>query len=200
MDPHLKDAFGRSETKRITGTSMLSTVRLKAIMGALEGLPEGGDTAEIGCNAGGTTRLIAQRNGGRRHWAVDTFVGLVDAEPRDGLKNGDFAGTSFQQARVMLADLGNIRMVQGYFPACAPPEMLAARYAFVHLDVDTNRSIRDCFAFFETRMLPGGVIALDDVIGRGTRGAKLAWQGMLPKASGWRVIAENDPQAIVRFD
>lgn len=181
----------------IMGNSLLSQARLESINRALKRLPPG-DTAEIGCQGGGTSLLIA--TAGRRHWACDTFRGLMDVGEFDGgLKNGDFTihkhGLA-DAARQRLTDAG-IRVVTGPFPASAPGEMKAATFAFVHIDVDTYESIKACFAFFAARMTPGGAIALDDVVGNGTAGAKKAWREIDKR--GLKVVSETECQQIVRF-
>lgn len=179
--------------------SLLSTHRIEGILRAAREIENlDGDTAEIGCAAGGTSRLIALRCR-RRHWACDTFVGLVDVCEHDDLKNGKFRSEHSTTKR-RLADLRNVEMVRGRFPDSAPEKMRSARFALVHIDVDTYRSIKDAFGFFAGRMTNGGVVVLDDVIGRGTAGGKRAW-GEISAGdhSAWAVIEENDPQIVVRF-
>lgn len=209
MDPMvrktLRQAGAIDDAAHILPFTILSVSRLKGIARAVAGLGKiEGETAEIGCNAGGTTRLIARANGGRRHWACDTFTGIADAGEEDAgsVVNGSFSNRLAKEADVArrMADL-NVIVVGGYFPDCAPVEMAAARFAFVHIDVDSYRSVLSCFAFFSGRMAPGGLMALDDVIGRGTRGAKRAWSEILssPAARHFDIIERNDPQVIVRF-
>lgn len=181
--------------------SCLSAPRIKALVraaGLVKGLP--GHSAEVGCAAGGTSRLMALLGAGRTHWTCDTFDGLVDVEAVDApLTNQMFHNVEAVVA-ARLADISNVRIVPGRFPSSAPAEMDAERFRLVHIDVDTYRSTLEVFAFFSTRMVPGGIIAVDDVIGRGTPGAKLAWKELLAARSGWTVIEENDPQVVVRFD
>lgn len=190
------------ELDTVSQTSMLSSNRLLSMIQASD-LAQcvAGDQAEIGAGAGGTSRLMALLNPERTHWLCDTFVGLVDAGVKDGnLKNGEFAGTSLEQMKSRLAGLSNIRFVEGHFPYSAPDEMRDSRFAFVHLDVDTYTSMLACFLFFVERMSPGGVMVLDDVIGRGTPGAKLFWQETLDRPhDGWSVVTECDPHVVIRF-
>lgn len=208
MKPNLEAEFFAElgltpHAEAIRAHTLLSRSRIQSLALSLRDLPEGGQTAEIGCLGGGTTRLIVALNGGRQHWACDTFCGLMDVAVSDGdLRNGDFrikSPTAENEVRSRLSDL-RVNVVGGYFPESATPEMREARYAFVHLDVDTYRSMRAAFAFFVDRMLPRGVMALDDVIGRGTSGAKKAWTE-LQRTHGKRfeVLSSTDPQVIVRF-
>lgn len=180
--------------------SLLSVSRIKGIVDsvlATNGLD--GATAEIGCAAGGTSLVIGTINHGRKHWACDTFKGLVETSEIDtDLWIGQFSAATLTHAAVeqRLGHLPNVSVIEGFFPECAPAEM-DTRYSFVHLDVDTYASMLNCWAWFRDRMLPGGIIAMDDVIGRGTIGGKQAFLEM--DRRGYKVIAQNDPQVIVRF-
>lgn len=190
------------EQRAVLATSLLSISRLMGLAEALEltaHVP--GDTAEVGVAHGGTSRLIAKANGGRVHWACDTFQGLVDAGEHDTLTNGQFSNPR-EKVEAALAGCGNVCLVPGYFPGSAPAAMRSARFRLVHVDVDTYQSIRNCFAFFATRMAPGGVLVLDDVIGtRGCAGAVKAFAEIRKaRSGGWAVInTANPPQAVVRF-
>jgi hypothetical protein len=192
-----------SHGEQIVMHSLLDARRLMAVMDALDAIPNVlGDTAEIGCAGGGTSLLIAKLNGGRSHWACDTFDGLADCGEEDDLQNRDFRSRRCTDAivRARLSPQENIALLHGYFPDCAPPRMRESRFAFAHIDVDTYRSIHSAFAFFAARMSSGGFIALDDVIGRGTRGGIQAWREINADARGrWEVVSETDPQVIVRF-
>lgn len=190
------------EIVRVVWSSMLGSGRLRGMFAASD-MARGidGDQAEVGAGGGGTSRLMALLNPGRTHWLCDTFVGLVDAGAKDEhLKNGDFAGTSLDQMRERVGDLANIRFVEGHFPYSAPDEMREARFAFVHLDVDTYTSMLAGFLFFAERMSPGGIMVLDDVIGKGTPGAKLFWQETLARPlDTFEVVAECDLHVVIRF-
>lgn len=207
MNPVLFEEFKRCTRVQVedgVNKSLLSTTRLINIARLLRRTEKlGGDTAEIGSAAGGTSLLIALSNGGARHWACDTFEGLVDAGPEDGkLTNGRFAGPTYASVSALFAREKNIVIVPGYFPESAPIEMREARYRFVHIDVDTYRSILDCFRFFTSRMVDGGIIALDDVLPErsGCPGAQRAWTELLAEADPrWRVVSEVPPQACAIF-
>lgn len=180
---------------------LLSNSRIKGIIKAIresENVP--GPTAEIGCAAGGTSLMIATL-GGRKHWAIDTFEGLVDPGAVDtDLWVGQFSAKSLTVEAVTkrLAHLPNVSVVKGFFPTCAPSEMFYVRYSMVHIDVDTYASMRTCIDFFMARMNPGGLIVMDDVIGCGTVGGKKAWEET--DMTGYSILESNDPQVIIRRD
>jgi len=190
-----------SEQAAILATSLLSIGRLKGLVDAIDmaaAVP--GDTAEIGVANGGTSRLIALLNRGRRHWACDTFEGLVDVCEHDTLTNGQFHNPAVK-VRAVLHGLPTVRMVGGYFPKSAGPAMKRERFSLVHIDVDTYLSIKGCFEFFSSRMSPGGIVVLDDVLERGCVGAIKAFEELKRENTGsWTVVrADMPPQAVVRF-
>lgn len=191
------------DASRVVATSCLSVSRLKAMVAAADAVGGlAGDTAEVGCGAGGTSRLMALL-GKRRHWVCDTFDGLVDVCKKDGhLTNGMFHNL-LDDVKGRLSDLDSLQFVKGYFPQSAPDEMRDQTFALVHIDVDTYASIKACFDFFRLRMAKGGIIVIDDVIGRGTPGAKVAWNEILAERPRhkphWDVIEQNDPAVVVRF-
>lgn len=185
----------------ILGKTQLSTPRLKAVFRACDWTKTvAGDTAEIGCQGGGVSRIMAKVLG-RFHWSCDTFCGLVDAGIYDGaLQNGTFATKRGVADCDHLRAIG-IEVLSGKFPDCASAEMARSKFALVHIDVDTYESIKACFTFFAAdRMNSGGMMMIDDVIGRGTVGAKRAWSEIASGKNGWQVIEENDPQIVLRFD
>lgn len=204
MHPAIYEAFrdhAADSVERCVALSLLDTPRLVSVGECLRLVRDvDGDTAEVGIASGGTSKLIALANGGRTHWACDTFDGLADVCDLDvGLTNKMFQNV-LPPVREELAGSPNVRIVPGYFPESAPLAMAASRFAFVHIDVDTYQSITNCFDFFAERMAPGGVIALDDVLEEsGCPGAQKAWCEILERRAGWKVVAEAPPQAVVRF-
>jgi Macrocin-O-methyltransferase (TylF) len=189
---------GIADPLSLVRRSGLNVPRLKGLVGAINSVLEG-DTAEIGCKAGGTSRVMALINRGRRHWACDTFSGLVDCDKdRDGkLFNGQFEASRAEAERV-LAGLSNVVIIEGIFPQSATPEMCNARFGVVHVDVDTYKSTLATFEFFTTRMVSDGLIVMDDVLWPGPKGAITAFNELMA-AGKLEIIEENPPQAIVRL-
>jgi hypothetical protein len=159
-----------------------------------------GDTAEVGIASGGTSRLIYAASGGKRHWACDTFDGLVDVGPEDSKLTNKMFQNVRSEVEPVLSRYRNMVLVEGYFPDSAPADMERAMFAFVHIDVDTYQSTLNCFRWFASRMCWGGIIALDDVLpGKGCAGAQQAWMELLRERKRWEVMQENPPQVMVRF-
>lgn len=190
-----------AELCAVLDTSLLSVGRLKGLIAALDAIKGlDGDTAEIGTAHGGTSRLIARLNGQRRHWACDTFAGLVDCGEHDNLTNGQFRNPQ-EKVRANIGRIPNVRMLAGYFPQSATHTMGRQRFALVHIDVDTYQSIHACFAWFAERMVPGGLIVLDDVLERGCPGAIKAFEEItaVNRDKRWSVFSTAPPQCVVRF-
>lgn len=183
--------------------SLLCTARLHALAEYLEAIgPIAGDTAEVGVAGGGTSALIAASNGGRTHWVCDTFEGLLDVGVDDTpLENGMFLNerTTLEAVQRLLAGLDNVRFVQGYFPASAPEAMKTAKFALVHLDVDTYRSTINGFEFFASRIAPGGVLLIDDALEGRAPGAQKAWQEIASRSGQWSIIGCTRQQVALRF-
>lgn len=204
-NPHIWKLFGEGSQDGID-RSLLCTTRLQSIaecLAEVDGLE--GDTAEIGAANGGTSKLIAMRKPERLHWACDTFEGLKDVGDEDPvLENGMFFNPltglpSFESVKEFLSPLENVRVVQGYFPECAPEEMKQRRFSFVHLDVDTYKSTLASFNFFADRVVPEGLIAIDDVAGqKALVGVRRAWKQLLRR--GWTFVREARQQVVMKRD
>lgn len=194
----LFESHGIDDPGRVFKYCLLSPQRIAGIIRACDAVKKiDGATAEIGCASGGTTRLIALLCK-RKRWACDTFEGLVDVGDSDeNLENGDFANHESTLAGVTerAFDLPNVTVIKGRFPDCAPAGMNGP-FSLVHIDTDTYQSMRDCFGWFRTKVPKGGIVILDDVIGRGTTGGKLFWEEV--DKTGWEVVEENDPHVIIK--
>ena len=120
-----------------------------------------GALVEVGVYHGGTAwylaRLALEQH--RDLYLYDTFEGIPYAlEGVDSHKIGDFKDTTLREVKEAIP---SAIIVKGIFPESA---MEMGPVAFVHLDCDQYQSYRDAFAYFENRMVPGGVIWCDDVL------------------------------------
>ena len=121
-------------------------------------LPEG-DSAEVGAWRGGSSFLLAQIGSPRLHHVFDTFTGLPEGDL--SIAKGSFADTSAQAVTSLLKPLGTCTVYPGLFPQTAAP-IENRRFTIVHLDVDLQAGTESGLAFFYPRLLPGGVIVIDD--------------------------------------
>jgi len=124
-----------------------------------------GDIAEVGVYKGGTARLFAECtiDSNKRIHLFDTFDGMPSQE----------TFTAFGQKRELFTDTGLDAVVdfvghrervfshKGIFPHTAA-DLQDRQFSLVHLDADLYESTKSGLEFFWPRMVPGGVIVLDD--------------------------------------
>jgi hypothetical protein len=126
-----------------------------------------GDCAEVGCYRGGTAKLTSEVL--LRHrpevglHLFDTFEGMPEQFSLDEVgMRGAFADTSLGKVKLLLHNNPAVQFYPGIFPATVPAGFESKRFRFVHIDVDIETSVTDCLTFFYPRMVPGGVIIVDD--------------------------------------
>lgn len=135
--------------------------------------------AEVGVYKGGTAKLLAKMvPPSSQLFLFDTFQGMPPADSyKDRHKEGDFNDTSLCRVQSLLlknACFQNFSLYKGIFPRENSEYIEQLSFAFVHLDVDIYTSVKECLEFFLPRMVPGGVIVLDDYNEPNCPGAKLA--------------------------
>ena len=159
------DALFKELLREVEGVTMVDPLRcymLYQLAKRAKGLP--GDAAEVGVYRGGTARLIGRTlaGSGKKLFLFDTFAGMPETDPaKDTHKRGDFADTSAEGVKLTLMNVENVELRPGFFPETARG-LAEQRYAFVHVDVDIHRSIRDSCEYFYPRLVPGGVLVFDD--------------------------------------
>lgn len=123
-----------------------------------------GDFAQVGIYRGGSAQLIASvKDPNKTFYLFDTFEGLPNPdEGVDYYKKGRFADTSEEEVRERLRGFCGIEITKGVFPKSAQIQHQNSSYAFVYLDVDIYQSNLDSLSFFYPRMVPGGMIVIDD--------------------------------------
>lgn len=174
------------------GRSLVSHDRLAVIRDEVLATNRlGGDVAELGVFRGGTARAIGHYAPDAAFHLFDTFEGIPET---DAIPGGHKAGDFPADEKDVLAFLNNPRAVvhRGRFPEVLPPE---TRYRFVHLDADTFQSTVAGLEYFWPRLVPGGVIVLDDVDWRNCPGVRQALDSVLP---GVEVEMPARHQGVVR--
>ena len=120
--------------------------------------PLGGCFVEFGVFQGGTAIMLAEvaRKQGRALYLYDTFTGIPFKDDIDNHRVGDFSETDVEEVRKAIPDA---IVVQGIFPdslVSMPP------VAFVHVDCDQYRSVKDACLVFPPLMVPNGIMVFDD--------------------------------------
>lgn len=135
-----------------------------------------GDVAECGVYKGASAYLMckAHQNSNRTIHLFDSFDGLSTPEEGDGnyWTAGDLRSTQ-KQVEESLAEFNNYRIYEGWIPERFP-DISDKQFAFVHIDVDLFKPTLDAIDFFYSRMLPGGIILMDDYGFASCPGAKKA--------------------------
>ena len=135
-----------------------------------------GDFFECGVHTGGSAKFIAQvmAGAGKKLHLFDTFCGMPQTDPsKDWHLTGDFADTSLKQVRSFVGYEDEVVFHAGFMPDTFAG-LEDSKIAFAHIDVDIYRSMRDCCEFVYPRMVPGGVMVLDDYGQPTCDGARLA--------------------------
>ena len=95
---------------------------------------------------------------------MDTFEGHAAADlPQAEVDHlpGNFNDTSFEGVSAYLSPFPNTNVVQGRIQDVAP-ELAEQTFGFAHLDMDIYHPTVFALDFFYQRLLPGGVIVVDD--------------------------------------
>ena len=125
-----------------------------------------GSMAEVGTFKGATAKLICQAKQGRLFYGFDTFEGLPEPGCTDTshgqrfFRTGKFSAT-YEDIKAYLAGFDGVELVKGVFPATGRC-IEAARFSFVHLDMDLYDGTKAALGFFWPRMVDRGVIAVHD--------------------------------------
>ncbi|MFT7519334.1 MAG: O-methyltransferase [Kiritimatiellia bacterium] len=132
-----------------------------------------GAIVEVGCNVGGTAAVASrflQRAGITREYvAIDTFDGFVPSQFQRDQELGNsatnrhvFRDNSRQLARYVIdRHGGSVRLVTGDI-VTMPDAELPDRIAAALIDVDLAEPVEAALERLWPRLLPGGVILVDD--------------------------------------
>jgi O-methyltransferase len=121
----------------------------------------------------GMTHLMVTRGLKPRTYGLDSFEGFPDPRPEDAQADGSMhadvhrgalSDTSYEGLLRRIDLLGwsdRITVIKGFFDRTLP-QLAHEKFTVAHLDCDLYESYIECLAFVYPRMLPGGVIVLDD--------------------------------------
>ena len=181
------DAGGRADLATIHATRALvpllmhDATALQIMLCVRAASALGGAMAEAGVFMGGSARLICAAKGEAPLHLFDAFETLQqpatmapDADENEVRGHfGSIHGRQEQVAR-LLAGYPAVHFYPGMVPASAGGAT-DERFAFVHVDLDLPRGIADALAFFHPRMVPGGILLVDDYADAAVRRTVQAW-------------------------
>jgi O-methyltransferase len=135
-----------------------------------------GAIAEVGVFRGGSAKLIAFANDGKRQIHLfDTFSGIPEVTPGlDTIERNSLAVGLDKVRNFLEGSPGDFQFHVGYFPDTAVELPSGMEFSFVNLDMDTYRSTKNGFEFFYPRMQRGGVIICHDYYSKSCPGVKPA--------------------------
>lgn len=166
------------------------------LLSALDGVP--GDVAEFGV-AGGISLIcmvrllrLLQQNLGPAHqrmvYGFDSFEGLPelgsvdvvasqgDSEMRPGGYRDD---RGYQELFAFAEKERNVRLVKGWFNETLPvflSQNPASGFALVHIDCDLYESTKTVLDLIWERLVPGGIVAFDELYHRDYPGETIAFR------------------------
>jgi hypothetical protein len=127
--------------------------------------------------------LLSEQMGTKRtYYAFDSFAGFPPPTEEDGESHA-YAGYLASPPELVLRVLQDggvpakviderLQLVQGFF--CDTLSSYEGRIAVLHLDCDLYQSYQDCLSVLYDRVMPGGVILMDDYKDRKFPGATRA--------------------------
>ena len=155
----------------------------------------GGAAAEVGTYRGGSAWFIAAAFTELTGRAppmdvIDTFEGHPQSQvgERDShlYTNEDmFRDTSYADVVEYLAPFPQVTVHAGEFSAVAP-RLSERSYRVVHLDVDLYEPTLDCLGFFGPRLVPAGVVVIDDYDKPSCPGIRQAAEEFLDGSAGFQ--------------
>ena len=136
-----------------------------------------GDVIECGVCNGGTAAVLARfathSRLTRTVWLLDSFQGMPEVTPEDGVGVGEDPAEAHvgkevgDQKRVhdvlrsVRADLSRVRIVSGWFQDTFP-SVTAKEIAILNIDADWYESVKLCLNTFYDRVVSGGFVSFDD--------------------------------------
>lgn len=140
-----------------------------------------GNVAEVGVFKGTFSKMINAKFPDKKLYLFDTFESFDSDEFNDELEKGRcpdnflevFKNTSVDKVLADMEYPDNCIVRKGLFPATAAG-LEDARYAFVSIDVDFEKSILDGLRYFYPRLNRGGELFVHDYNNRFLEGVKKA--------------------------
>jgi hypothetical protein len=162
--------------------SLIGSVSLCDLAILAQSTPAGHPLVEVGVYQGGSAWYLAKvatERGDELH-LFDTFTGIPLHDANDSHLTGDFDDTSLEAVQQAVP---SAHFHVGIFPATMPPSITSV--AFVHCDCDQYRSVRAVIDTFWPMLVPGGVIAFDDMDTAGGQRAILETFPGIGQELGW---------------
>lgn len=170
--PWLSDKEFQESYEKAKNLTLVDVFRLYELWETTKQLkffPHNCSVIEIGTWRGGSALIIneslkssGQKN--RSFFVCDTFSGVKKTSEKDSYYFGDEHNeTSEELVKGLFKNDPNVKILKGLFPEDSGQKIDSnAQFCLVHIDVDVYLSCRDIISFLKDRILPSGVIIIDD--------------------------------------
>ena len=193
-DAEFMAAFGKHAATDIEKSIIWRTHVL--CWAARNGLRLEGDFLECACYKGTSARIVCDcvdfGNSGKRYYLYDLFEHSDDMDHHGMPEHGADLYTRVKQRFV---DLENVIVTQGSVPEILR-QVAPEKIAFLHLDINSVAAEIGALELLFERIVPGGVIVLDDYGWLGYRAQKEAEDSFFA-ARGYRVLELPTGQGLV---
>lgn len=166
-DPRFQSAYAAGASSGSWGGANIHWRVHVACWAAAQACGVRGDFVECGTNKGGMALSILNYvrldQSSRRFFLFDTFSGLVaelSSEREMKATSGVYSDCHAEVVK-RFAPYSNVIIVKGVIPDSLS-QMPAGDIAFIHLDLNAARPTRSAIEFLWPRLVPGGVVLLDD--------------------------------------
>ncbi len=128
---------------------------------ATQSLP--GSVAELGVYKGGTAKIFGEllKHSGKKIYLFDSFSGMPWTEKDKEKHEVVFEDVTLEKVQEYLKDYPAMQFRPGFFPDTAKG-LEDEKFSLAYLDADLYESTKNGLEFFYPRMVPGGIILLDD--------------------------------------
>ena len=185
------------------GTSLLYYDRLHTLYESIRNVsrlyPDARlNVVEVGVYRGGTSfflcELLRKLHGSHaRFYAIDTFEGHSAIDLPSGMEGRhspkEFEKTSLESVSRLLSEFPFAAVIKDRIQGCAE-RLEPDRFHFVHLDVDIYEPTLFSLNLFLPRMVPGGIVCVDDFNKKSCPGVRRAVE---------EILSDGEP-SIVRLD
>lgn len=157
--------------RQVKDITMVGNARLRGLYRAVRHVEVNripGDLVECGVARGGSSALLSLTAPHRKLWCLDSFEGLP--APSENDPDYEYAQNWTGKCKGSIEDVqssfrrlgvGNVELVKGLFQDTVPYVPIE-QIAVLHLDGDWYDSTKVCLEHLYDRVVPGGVIQLDD--------------------------------------
>ncbi len=121
-----------------------------------------GDVADLGACRGGTSLVLRRLRPDKELHLFDTWAGTPYDDQLCHHKKGEWKA-DLDDCKKLVGQDERTYYHKGVFPHSVSALITFKRdFCFVYVDMDTEQATRDAIAFFWPRMVPGGILMLDD--------------------------------------